>query len=132
MVQTETLLYGLTFLCLMLKNCQTYLKHLAAQKPPNFWSMSDHFSVLCMTGLKWHWPTCLKNTVRDMSLQDIFLKVCLNCKFLAVLRDFFWQTIDKRLWKRVYGTFSDNNFVWMNKYITQVSWKTMKRLIMKR
>ena len=34
-----------------LKNGQTYFKNLASFTPPNFKSMFDHFSTLCMKGL---------------------------------------------------------------------------------
>ena len=39
------------FLCILLKNAQTYLKNLAVFTPQNFLSLFGHFSIYCMKGL---------------------------------------------------------------------------------
>ena len=42
---------GLTLLCKMSKNGQTYFKNLVVLSPQDFESMFGHFSALCMKGL---------------------------------------------------------------------------------
>ena len=39
------------FLCIFLRNGQTYLKNLAVFTPQNFLSLFGHFSIYCMKGL---------------------------------------------------------------------------------